>query len=98
MVTATSERDTSFDVKVADKVHQHSRRRGRHIDRLFAGLMLLQWIACIVAVLLISPSTWIGETSTFTSICGSPSSAGLHCQPCRAGGLASTRARSAREW
>jgi signal transduction histidine kinase len=39
-----------------DKIH----RRG---DRLFAGLMIFQWLAGIAAALWISPRTWIGSTS-----------------------------------
>ena len=35
----------------------------RQTDRMFAGLMLLQWVGGIVAALVISPSTWIGQTS-----------------------------------
>ncbi len=35
----------------------------RQTDRLFANLMVLQWIAGIVAALVISPRTWIGSTS-----------------------------------
>jgi signal transduction histidine kinase/CheY-like chemotaxis protein/HPt (histidine-containing phosphotransfer) domain-containing protein len=32
-------------------------------DRLFAGLMAFQWLACIVTALWISPRTWIGTYS-----------------------------------
>src|SRR5208282_4075207 len=32
-------------------------------DRLFAGLMVFQWLACIGAALWITPRTWIGTTS-----------------------------------
>ncbi len=32
-------------------------------DRLFAALMILQWVGGLVAALLISPRTWIGTTS-----------------------------------
>lgn len=35
----------------------------RQTDRLFANLMILQWIAGIVAALVISPKTWIGTAS-----------------------------------
>jgi two-component system sensor histidine kinase/response regulator len=35
----------------------------RRTDRLFAGLMLFQWIAGIVAALIISPRAWAGSTS-----------------------------------
>lgn len=32
-------------------------------DRMFAVLMIVQWLGGIVAALVISPSTWIGQTS-----------------------------------
>jgi PAS domain S-box-containing protein len=32
-------------------------------DRLFAGLMIFQWLAAILAAIWISPRTWIGATS-----------------------------------
>ena len=32
-------------------------------DRLFAGLMIFQWLAAIIAAVWISPRTWIGNTS-----------------------------------
>ena len=35
----------------------------RQTDRLFANLMILQWIAGIAAALVISPRTWIGAAS-----------------------------------
>ena len=35
----------------------------RNTDRMFAALMVLQWIAGIVAACVISPRTWIGQTS-----------------------------------
>jgi len=35
----------------------------RQTDRLFAGLMLFQWLACIVAAFWISPKTWTGLSS-----------------------------------
>src|ERR1700730_783031 len=33
-------------------------------DQMFAGLMIFQWIAGIVAALIISPRTWAGGTSS----------------------------------
>jgi PAS domain S-box-containing protein len=42
--------------KAEDTVH-------RRTDRLFAELMVLQWLACIAAALWISPRTWIGATN-----------------------------------
>lgn len=35
----------------------------RHTDQLFARLMIVQWLAGIVAALWISPLTWIGDSS-----------------------------------
>lgn len=35
----------------------------RRVDRLFAGLMLFQWVGGIVAALVISPRAWEGATS-----------------------------------
>jgi PAS domain S-box-containing protein len=37
------------------------------IDRLFAGLMVFQWLAGIAAALIISPRTWAGSTSEISS-------------------------------
>jgi signal transduction histidine kinase/DNA-binding response OmpR family regulator len=36
----------------------------RALDRLFAGLMVLQWLAAIVAAVVISPFTWEGSSSS----------------------------------
>lgn len=33
------------------------------VDRLFAGLMAVQWLACVAAALWIAPLTWIGTES-----------------------------------
>ncbi|HYE02683.1 MAG TPA: hypothetical protein VD963_05555, partial [Phycisphaerales bacterium] len=35
----------------------------RRTDRLFASLMIFQWLAAIVAALVISPRAWAGTTS-----------------------------------
>jgi len=42
---------------------QHRRRIFRDTDKLFARLMLFQWVACIVIALVVSPRTWNGEAS-----------------------------------
>ena len=42
----------------------HQQEIFRNTDRLFAGLMLFQWICSIVAALWISPLTWEGTRST----------------------------------
>src|ERR1051326_2237745 len=43
-----------------DQAHEHILRR---TDRMFAWLMGFQWLAGIIAALIISPRTWIGATS-----------------------------------
>ncbi len=41
----------------------HQRTNLQRTDRLFAGLMLFQWVAAIVAALWIAPRTWEGYYS-----------------------------------
>ena len=41
----------------------HQQRIYRQTDRMFAVLMVIQWVAGVVAALVISPRTWIGMTS-----------------------------------
>ena len=42
---------------------EHQQRIYRQTDRMFAVLMAVQWLAGITAALVISPRTWIGQTS-----------------------------------
>ena len=42
---------------------EHQQTIYRNTDHLFAGLMIVQWVAGIVAALWISPRTWIGTVS-----------------------------------
>jgi two-component system sensor histidine kinase/response regulator len=42
---------------------QHRRQIFRDTDKLFARLMLFQWVACIIIALVVSPRTWDGEAS-----------------------------------
>jgi two-component system sensor histidine kinase/response regulator len=42
---------------------QHRRQIFRDTDKLFARLMLFQWVACIAIALVVSPRTWDGEAS-----------------------------------
>jgi two-component system sensor histidine kinase/response regulator len=44
--------------------HESQQRLYRHTDRIFAGLMAFQWVAGIVAALVISPRAWAGQAST----------------------------------
>lgn len=41
----------------------HQQHIYRQTDRMFAVLMIIQWLAGIFAALIISPRTWIGQTS-----------------------------------
>src|ERR1043166_2474470 len=48
----------------ADQIYAaHQRQIYGQTDRMFAVLMAIQWVAGIFAALLISPRTWIGQTS-----------------------------------
>jgi signal transduction histidine kinase/DNA-binding response OmpR family regulator len=44
-------------------LHESRQRLYRHTDRVFAGLMAFQWVAGIVAALIISPRAWAGQAS-----------------------------------
>ena len=43
--------------------HDHRRRVFCHTDRVFAGLMAVQWLAGILAACWISPRAWAGVAS-----------------------------------
>src|SRR5215213_8548015 len=52
-------------VRSADELFVEDRQRIYHqTDRLFAGLMLFQWIAGIAAACFISPRAWAGASSS----------------------------------
>src|SRR3954469_25029038 len=48
----------------ADLFAEQQQRIFRNIDRLFAGLMVTQWVAGIAAALVISPRAWAGAASS----------------------------------
>ena len=48
----------------AELFAEHRRNIFIQVDRMFAGLMMLQWVAGIVAALVISPKTWSGASSS----------------------------------
>jgi len=54
--------DTSCD-RADELFQQHRQEIFRNTDKLFARLMLFQWVGCIVIALVISPYTWAGESS-----------------------------------
>ncbi|MFZ2060059.1 MAG: response regulator [Candidatus Binatus sp.] len=59
------ERELSADVAGRANALFSEMRAGifRRTDKLFAGLFVFQWLAGIVAALLLSPTTWAGEQS-----------------------------------
>jgi len=57
-VPTTTEEQRAFELFQEARQKTH-----RHTDRLFANLMILQWLAAIVAAVVISPRTWIGDAS-----------------------------------
>jgi signal transduction histidine kinase/CheY-like chemotaxis protein/HPt (histidine-containing phosphotransfer) domain-containing protein len=60
MVTANPN-ELAISAAVQEKVRLYANAIARHIDRLFAGLMLVQWAFSVAVVLAISPRTWIGQ-------------------------------------
>lgn len=60
---------TNLDVRkvntqrVGEIFNEHQQLVYSRTDYMFAGLMVLQWLAAIAATLWISPKAWVGETS-----------------------------------
>ncbi|MCD6050983.1 MAG: signal transduction histidine kinase, partial [Verrucomicrobia bacterium] len=54
---------TTVEWRAARHFSEHLDRIHRHTDRMFAGLMVFQWIAAIVVALVVSPKTWAGQYS-----------------------------------
>src|ERR1700720_3746822 len=48
----------------AEHFQNHCQQVWQRTDRMFAGLMALQWLAGIGVALWITPLTWIGATSS----------------------------------
>src|SRR5262245_48618534 len=44
-------------------LNEHQLGVYKRTDRLFAGLMIFQWIAGVVTALIVSPKTWAGQVS-----------------------------------
>jgi PAS domain S-box-containing protein len=49
--------------RVEEIFNQHQQLVHRRTDRMFAGLMVLQWLAGIAAAFWVSPKAWAGATS-----------------------------------
>ncbi|MCO5165379.1 MAG: response regulator [Planctomycetes bacterium] len=54
---------TATDARAAALLREHQREVAARVDRMFAALMALQWVAGIVAALVITPRTWVGPRS-----------------------------------
>ncbi len=54
---------SSIDVRAHQLLQQQASRVAVLTDRMFAGLMILQWTAAIAAAIVLSPKTWEGEVS-----------------------------------
>jgi signal transduction histidine kinase/CheY-like chemotaxis protein len=61
-VSTTSERP--LDARAAQLFADFAHASQRQTDRMFAGLMALQWLGGILAALWLSPRTWDGSGST----------------------------------
>ena len=55
----------------------------RRTDRLFAGLLLVEWLAAIIVAVTVSPLTWTGEKAGRTSTSGRRSSWVVRSSACR---------------
>ncbi len=54
---------TAFAPRAQALFAEHAQAIFRRTDRLFAGLMAVQWLAAIAAALWVSPRTWAGQYS-----------------------------------
>lgn len=55
--------DESTERRTKELYEEHRQKIFKSIDRLFAWLMMLQWLAGIGVAFWLSPKTWIGQTS-----------------------------------
>jgi two-component system, sensor histidine kinase and response regulator len=55
--------DSDVDARAAQLFAQHQHQNYVRTDRMFVGLMVFQWIAAIVAALILSPAEWEGASS-----------------------------------
>src|SRR5688572_20400198 len=51
-------------VRADELFREHQDRICRRTDRIFACLLLLQWVASLAGALWLSPSSWSGTTQT----------------------------------
>ncbi len=63
-IEADSSRSTATGQRAEELFHIHQQDIFKNTDRLFAGLMLFQWLGAIMAALWFSPRTWDGVQSS----------------------------------
>jgi two-component system sensor histidine kinase/response regulator len=63
MTLSPTENNASIQTRSRELWRRHRDDIHRHTDRIFSGLLLLQWVAGIAAAYWISPLTWIGAAS-----------------------------------
>ena len=56
-------KDEATAQRATDLFYEQQQSIYRHTDRIFAVLMIIQWVAGIAAAYWISPKTWIGASS-----------------------------------
>src|ERR1043166_7015219 len=57
-------RSAVLDTRSQELFHAHQQAVYKRTDRIFAALLLLQWVAAVAAALWISPRTWVGTQSS----------------------------------
>jgi two-component system, sensor histidine kinase and response regulator len=62
-IPANPELDQLKRRRADELFHEHQQQIYRRTDRMFAVLMVIQWVASIAAALWISPRTWSGSSS-----------------------------------
>lgn len=62
-LSTTTAEDVSIQRRSVALYHQNLDANNRQTDRMFAWLMVLQWLGGMVAAIWISPLTWEGEVS-----------------------------------
>jgi signal transduction histidine kinase/ActR/RegA family two-component response regulator len=64
MVEALNDTRANLRIRAQELFEQDRDALYRRTDRLFAGLMVFQWIGAIAMAVAVSPRTWIGEASS----------------------------------
>src|SRR5882762_5738086 len=63
-ILSDSNTETLKPITVGDLVEQYRNRVERNTSRIFAVLMLLQWVGAIATAAIVSPRTWSGTASS----------------------------------